>query len=383
MDELDAAMEILSQGPQLAIDTEFIREKTFFPQIALIQLANHEQTWLLDPLEFNRDSLTSFLDLMRNPKVLKVMHAAFADQEVLYWSYGVTAEPMLDTSVAAALVGLGDSVGLGTLTRDVLGIKLPKGLARAKWLSRPISPELVEYAAMDVAHLLALSDALCEKLKTKDRMQWALEASVVPEAAFDTPPEDIAKKISKSGHLDGKTCAVLLELVKWREARAKDVDLPRNWVSDNETLRAIAKVKPKSRQELSQFRGLNKREYQKEGDTILDCIRRGLSQPPLDWKRGPGLPIPSDDDNRATDLLKAYVNYLCTEHSIAPRFVLSGNRFYRLLLSANESPDVWVEKDILSENACRLLSKDLVSFLHGKRGLSLEGKKVKVLGMED
>lgn len=359
----------------IGVDTEFIREKTFFPQIALIQVGNATEIWLLDPTRLSEQDLAPFVELLTDPDILKVFHAAFADQECLYWAYGVVAAPILDTAVAAALLGMGDNLGLGKLVKSLNGTHLPKGRARAKWLARPLPEELMRYAASDVEFLIEMTDKLESRLREKDRWEWALEESVVPIAAFDTPPESIAARIGKSGSLDKASQGALLELVRWREARAKEIDIPRNWVADNETLRSLAKAKPRSQSELEQFRGLKGREVSRQGKVILTAIANGINGPAPEFPRSQRGPIPSDEEERAADLVKTYTNYLADNHSVATRYLMSGGDFLRLLRT---SPENWVERGILSHRAHALIGEELGDFLSGRRGLSLKEGRVHI-----
>src|SRR4051812_5334577 len=212
----EMANELRNQAV-IGIDTEFIRETTFFPKIALIQVASRNQSWLVDPVALDPEALKPFLEVLCDKKILKVMHAAFADQEVLYWTYGKIAEPVLDTAVAAALCGYGDNVGLAKLAKDVLRIHLHKGRARVKWLARPLPKELLHYAQQDVEFLVNLGGQMEEWLRQKGRWEWALEESQVDPSEFDTPPDDIAHRLAKSGQLDESTYLALRELVRWRE----------------------------------------------------------------------------------------------------------------------------------------------------------------------
>lgn len=375
---ITAVAEKLRKEKVIALDTEFIREKTFYPAIALIQVATKDEAWLIDPVPLQPGDLDPILDVFRDPNVLKVLHAAYADQECLFWAYDCLAEPVVDTAVAAALTGMGDNVGLGNLLRDQLKVNLPKGLARAKWLERPLPKELTEYAILDVAYLVTLWESLEAELTRKGRVEWALEESRHEPSHFDEPPDEIARRIAKSASMDPKTCACLLHLVEWREGRAKRANLPRNWVADNETLRSLAKVKPKSPEELSNFRGLNRREITQEGKTILDAINRGKTGPGKSWASGPRGPIPTEAEERAVDLLKAYVNLLASQEGLAPRFLMSGEKYFHLLQHAAGGPKAWVDKGVLSARAAGLIGESLQDFLGGRRGLAIHDGQVRV-----
>lgn len=301
-DALEQACAELAKSDTIGIDTEFIRETTFFPRIALIQAATEENAWLIDPLAFTEEELRPFLDLLRDPRILKIVHAAFADQECLYWAYGVIADPILDTAVAGALLGLGDNVGLGKLLKEVCHVTVAKGRARVKWLQRPLSRELLVYAEQDVAHLVRLGRTLIDRLKRKSRVAWAMEESIVPISGFDTPPEDTAMRMAKSGHIDPTAFNVLVELLRWRDDRAKQANLPRAWVCGNELLVSLAKVRPSTIEDLRSFRGLNSKEVDRNGERILDAIHRGKQAPRESFDVPERQPMPTEHEDHVLDL---------------------------------------------------------------------------------
>jgi ribonuclease D len=370
---------ILRNVEMFGIDTEFIRETTFFPKIALIQVATDSQTWLLDPLKLTADDLAPFLELLVDPKILKIMHAAFADQEVLYWTYGVTAAPILDTAVAAALCGYGDNVGLGKVVKDVLRIHLHKGRARVKWLARPLPEELLSYARADVEHLVELALRMQEVLQKRNRWHWALEESAADVEAFDTPPDAIAHRLSKSGQLDETTYLALRELVRWREDRARSADLPRAWVAENEVLMSLARARPRTIAELRSFRGINAKEIDRNGETILGAIARGVGTP----KNEADLPVrnasTADVDSLALDLMKAYLSCLSARYEIAPRFLIRTGRVADLLVSSTQSPEKWVAQGILSRSAAEVIGRDLQDLLLGRVVLGIASGRVQIV----
>lgn len=381
-DQLEAMAAELVDHPKIAVDTEFIREKTFYPQIALIQVATLKKTWLIDPLAFSVDEIEPLLEILRNPKILKVMHAAYSDQECFYWSYKMMAEPVFDTAVGGALLGMGDNIGLGKLTRDVLDITLPKGRARAKWLQRPLPQELENYAAMDVTHLVELADILEKKLTRLDRFEWALEESHVDSSGFDVSPLDFTRKLAKSATLDDRGRKVLYSLVEWRENRARTGDRPRNWVASNETLVALAKSQPKSLKELQSYRGLNPRELSSQGPQMIAAIHKGLERNDVQIESTKRRSIKGEFDERAADLIKTYANFLAAELKLASKFLLSGERYQLLLGSAHAGPDEWVRRGILSPRAADLVGEKLRSFLDGQSGLVLRNGTIELVEMK-
>lgn len=378
----DAVTEMCQQlktQSMIALDTEFIRETTFFPRIALIQVATDKQVWLLDPTVLTKTDLEPLLDILTDEKILKVLHASYADQECLYWAYGCIAFPVLDTSVGAALCGIGDNVGLQKLLKDELNISIPKGRSRVKWLQRPLPSELLLYAEEDVLHLVELGKSIrvrCEKLS---RWEWVIEESQSSKEQFDVSPESMALKMGKNAHLDTVGRSVLLELVDWRETRAKNKNVPRAWIVDNEVLVSLAKVRPRGAMELKTFRGLNAKEIERSSEDILKAVQRGVenakSMPPTPpHKIHKHIQI----ETHVINLVQSYVAFLATEHSIANRYLLNAPQIEALLKNQSDSVEQWIERGILSSRAAELIGKELKQFLNGGIGLKLKSGELEV-----
>ncbi len=383
-DEVFTVCQQLQTEPFLALDTEFIRETTFFPKIALIQIANQKQAWLIDPTVLGKEDLAPLFQLLTDPKILKVIHASYADQEVLYWAYGCIVEPVLDTSVAAALCGIGDNVGLQKLLKDELGVSIPKGRSRVKWLSRPLSEELLVYAEEDVLHLVELGDSIKNRCEKLSRWEWVLEESQSSKDQFDVSPEVMAQKLGKSAHLDAIGRSVLLELVTWRENRAKAKNVPRHWVVDNEVLLSLAKVRPRSTSDLKTFRGLNAKEVERSGEEILKAVNRGVelgsqlgTAEPVSFHRSP--PV----ETHLINLVQSYVAFLAREHSIANRYLLSAPQIEWLLKNSNKTVDSWVEIGILTKRAAELVGNEMKAFLEGKVGLKISQGALEVFPVKN
>ena len=376
--DIPAIADALRQVDMIGVDTEFIRETTFFPKIALLQIATDTQAWLIDPTTLSNDDLAPILDVFKDQKILKLMHAAYADQECFYWAYGFVAEPVLDTAIAAALTGFGDNIGLGKLLRDVLHVSLPKGRARVKWLQRPLPSDLLQYAEQDVAHLVRLSRVLGERLKTKNRWDWAIEESRIEPQVFESSPEDIAKRLAKSGHLDAVSFPVLVELLRWREERARHANMPRGWVADNEILVALSKVQPTTMEQLRTFRGLNGKELDRSGQRILDAVKKGKAAPKddsLSFSRS----APAEREDHLFEFIRTYVSFLADRHEIALRLLINTGKAQQLAQNPSLDEETWIKEGLLSRNACGLIGEELKELLSGKRGLILKNGKVEIL----
>jgi ribonuclease D len=385
-EEIAELAKALSKHAIISFDTEFIRENTFYPSVELIQVGTRDESWLVDAQAFrgkNAEGLRPLLDVFENPKILKILHAAQGDQECLYTSYRVVAKPSFDTAVGAALCGFGDGIGLGNLLKAVLNVNLKKGHARTNWAARPLPGQLIEYAHADVEFLVVAAEALLTKLDESGRRAWALELSAKweDESLYQPDPEGLTHKLAKSGRMDARTYATLLELMRWREDRVRVLNLPRRWVADDQVLLDLANVKPKDLAHLSAFRGLNKGEMKASGERILEAIRKGgetqEGRPPEVAR----IEHPSGEESQTLDLMKTYLGILADRERIAVKHLLTMNQLLPLLREKAASPDEWVEKKLLSAEAARLVGGELHALLQGKRALSIDGRKIKIVAL--
>lgn len=248
IDEPDRLAERLARWSQpalLAIDTEFIRERTWWPQLALVQLAvPGEEALLVDPTIAGMDEVLR--PLVADPAVVKLMHSASEDLQALQQGCGAVPSPLFDTQIAAALCGVGAGMGYQKLSETLLGIALPKSETRSDWLKRPLSPAQLAYAADDVLHLHALHAILAGKLRDLGRDSWLAEdcARLVANAAGDTPDPWPHLALRGAQFLDATAQARLCRLLRWRETQARASDRPKGWILDNELAIALSRKPP-------------------------------------------------------------------------------------------------------------------------------------------
>ena len=368
--KLASCIEQLRAVEAIAIDTEFVRESTFFPKLALVQCATVDSVWLLDPLAFSREQLDPFLTLLQDPQKLKILHAAYADQEVFYVAYGFVLSPVLDTSVAAALLGMGENIGLAKVVKEVLGADVKKGQARVHWLERPLAPSLLEYAANDVRYLPLLCQRLRGILEKKKRWEWALVASQGTHEAFERSAREWLEKLDPSRSLASDSAAVLLELLEWRENEIRRRDIPRSWLIDNDTLVAIARVLPKRQEELMRFRGIKKGRAQ-DAAQIIACIQRGLSRREQ-LKRPARVVVDTEIPAGTQHLVQSCLRVLAERYEVAPSYLIPSDKLSQLVRRRHEGPSAWVDAHLLNPWAASLIGPELHAFLRGEFALGLQ-----------
>jgi len=277
-EQLSAAVFRMRGATRLAIDTEFMRERTYYPQLCLVQVATDADCVLIDPL--NGLDLAELLELLAEPGRVKVVHAARQDLEVLYLAGGRVPLPVFDTQIAAALIGLAPQVGYAELVARQLGHSIDKGQTRTDWSRRPLSPEQLAYAADDVHHLLELHTSLLAELQKRGRQHWLDEDASVyaDETLYHTEPAEAWRRLKGIGRLKPAQRAVARELARWREERAIASDRPRGWILHDEVLLAIAAAAPRSVDELATVRGLQPAILRKRGEELLGIIEAARSK---------------------------------------------------------------------------------------------------------
>ena len=382
--ELQELCQQLSAAKEIAFDTEFIRESTFFPQLEIIQIATREAAWLIDVQAFNKKELKPLADVFANPNILKIVHAAHGDQECLITAMDVLAAPLFDTAVGASLCGLGDSIGLANLMKSVLGIDHPKAYARTNWAKRPLPKPVLEYAILDVKHLIEVAHALFERLEKSDRKQWALDLSAkfTDRHVYEIPPEEITKRLAQSGKFNLKDYGVLLELVRWREKRVRELNVPRRWLAEDGVLIDLTKVKPTTLEQLQAFRGLSKGELKPQHfEKILHAIEKGMKaekELPADLKRKSILQA-STEENIVMDLVKVCLSLVADEYQIAGKHIVTPGSLLSLVRLKAKTIEEFKESGLVSNQLGEAGMMKIFLFLKGELKLQVHHGKVELI----
>jgi ribonuclease D len=360
--ELAEACKSLARDAYVAVDTEFMRETTFWPQLCLIQLAGPSSACIVDPLA-PRIDLEPFYALMANEKVVKVFHAARQDVEIVHVQANIIPHPIFDTQVAAMVCGFGDSISYVNLVKRVTGKQLDKSSRFTDWSRRPLSQKQLAYALGDVTHLCEIYVHLKADLAATGRAHWLSEemATLTDSRTYDTHPEDAWKRLKiKVRNRTG--LAVLMELAAWRERQAQAQDVPRNRVLRDEALYDIANQAPTEVAQLAQLRTLSEGfSRSARAREIIDAVKRGLARDP---KTVPAVHTNSHNSSEASatvDLLRVLLKAAAQRHGVAPRLIADADDLERIAME--DTPDVpalsgW-RRELFGENALRLKRGEL------------------------
>ena len=315
--EFEALLDVLIVEKRIAVDTEFHREKTYFPKVAMVQVAWTDGLVLIDPLEVDLRPMARLLE----SEVLVVMHAAGQDLEVFDRACGAAPANLFDTQLAAGFIGL-SSPSLASLHERELGLRLPKGDRLTNWLARPLTDSQLDYAASDVAHLLEIHGRLVRRLTDDGRLAWAEQECIemLARERGRRRPEDAWMRIKEARQLRGRARDVARSVAAWRERRAADVDQPVRHVVPDLGVVAVAQRAPRTIDELRKVRGLDGRHYKGVvAEGLLGAVATSGELPPLEVdaaRRDNG-----NDVRAAVTLVSAWVAQLSRDIDLDPTLV--------------------------------------------------------------
>ncbi len=266
--------------PWIALDTEFMRTRTYYARLCLVQVATPDTIACVDTLAL--PTIEPLLDVIYSPDVIKVIHSARQDLEVFADIRGAPPRPVFDTQIAASLCGYDDQIGYGSLVESVTGHKLPKLHTRADWETRPLPAEQLHYAEDDVRYLRDVYTFLARKLESLGRMEWLAEecAALTDPALYRNDPREAFRRLKQGHHLPPAGQTVLRELAAWREITAQRHNLPRGWVASDAALVETALAAPQTVETLGAIAGMGGAPSRKWGDEIIEAVRRGQAAAP-------------------------------------------------------------------------------------------------------
>ena len=322
--ELARMCERLARSPWIAIDTEFMRENTYWPDLCLVQIADEQEAAAVDPKAPGMD-LSPLLDLIvNNDDVLKIFHAGGQDIEIIYNLTGKTPHPLFDTQIAAMALGLGEQVGYGNLVDAWMGVSLDKGARFTDWARRPLDKRQIDYAIGDVTYLAQIFPRMLEKLRKTGRGDWLDEEMerIADRANYENRPENAWERVrisSKKPDVLGR----LKALAAWREIEAKEKNIPRGRIVKDETLADIASHPPRSQEELGRVRGLSAAWKGNDiGARLMHALANAKPLPADEAPdRGPRRPGLGKDGALVADLLKLLLKIRSKEIDVASRLI--------------------------------------------------------------
>lgn len=364
-------------GPYVTVDTEFLRERTYFAQLCLVQLALPGQgdggAVLVDPMVEGL-SLEPLYALFRDPAVVKVFHAARQDLEIFHVEGGVVPSPLFDTQVAAMVCGFGDQVGYETLVRKIARANLDKSSRFTDWSRRPLTEAQKTYALADVTHLRQIYEYLTAELARTGRRQWLEEelAQLTDASSYVVDPDEAWQRLKlRSG--SGRTLAIARELAAFRERYAQDKNIPRSRVIKDDALIELASTKPRTLADLSKSRLLLRDARKGEiAEGLVAAVCRGLDQPA---DKAPELPEGRDRSNlnsALADLLRVLLKAKAEEAGVAAKLIASSSDLDDI--ACGEHDGIWAtgwRRDVFGNDALRLL--------RGEIALSAKGDRVRIV----
>jgi ribonuclease D len=334
--QLDRLADELEAATQLALDTEFMRERTYYPRLCLLQLATPSAIACIDPLAI--DDLTHLSALLGRAATHKVAHAARQDVEALATRAVQSPVPLFDTQIAAALLGMQPQIGYGELVHKMLGAKLAKAHARTDWSVRPLSDEQLEYAADDVRHLLPLHEVLQRDLEKRDRWHWFEAEMARAGATFAArlTPQDAWQRLKGLESLDPRRRATAIALAQWREARAMQRDRPRGWILADDALYDIVRALPQNRAQLEQVRSVPPGVIENCGTDLLAAVKGSAHLASADTPRRASRPDPAAQARLKA--LVATVRRIAEQLQLVPEVLATRRDLQQLLNGDTDVP---------------------------------------------
>jgi ribonuclease D len=358
----------------VTVDTEFVREKTYWPILCLIQIATRDRAVAIDPLADGID-LEPVYELMQNSSVLKVFHSASQDLQIMFNASGGMVVPVFDTQIAAMVSGYGDQPAYATLVQKIVGKSIDKRSQMTDWSRRPLTDPQVEYAIGDVTHLIDVYDKLVSELTDADRTSWAHEemGHLRNKEQYDVDPRELWRKV-RLRRPTRRALAVLREIAEWRELSAQRRDIPKGWVCRDEALAEIALNTPQNPAALERVRGVNERFANgRDGKALLGAVQIGLEIPDDECPDPEKGRPPLRGHETLVALLQALLKLRCDENGVAAQLIANRKELDRI--ATEDEPDVRA----LSGWRRELYGNDALALKRGEIALTADGLSVRVV----
>ena len=373
-EDLEAALSALRKSEFVTVDTEFIRETTFWPELCLIQMAAPGVTALVDPLAPGID-LAPFFDLMADETITKVFHAARQDIEIVHHLGDLIPHPVFDTQVAAMVCGFGDSVSYDQLVQKITGERLDKSSRFTDWRRRPLSDRQLEYALADVTHLIDVYLHLKQELEREDRAHWLTEEMAVLTAreTYAPHPDDAWKRL-KLRVRKPIELAILQSVAAWREREARERNVPRGRVIKDDAIYEIAQQQPRDQEALGRLRSTPRGwERSSTAASLLVAVNQALDIPKDELPRLPKQPSHPEGSGAAAELLKVLLKLVAEAEGVAPKVLASADDIDKIAASGEDA-----EVGALAGWRREVFGDKALKLVRGEIALKFEDRKISV-----
>lgn len=378
--DLEVLVQELASAPYLALDTEFMRDSTYWPKLCLLQIAGPGVAAIVDPLADGLD-LTPFFKLIADPKIVKVLHAGRQDIEIFWHKGRVIPDPLFDTQIVAMVCGFGEAASYETLARKIAHVEIDKSARFTDWARRPLTKRQLEYAQADVTHLRVIYEKLSAELHRTGRESWVAEEinALKSEELYALDPTQAWKRLRpRTGNK--RFLSALAAVAEWREREAQTRDVPRNRVLKDEVLLEIAANPPEDGDALERIRSVPKGfASSRMGKSLLEAIGVAKNNPPPEIPEGMAgsRKRHKDPSPSAVDLLRTLLRLRAEEAKVAPRLIANAEDIERLAAGEDEGVAAltgW-RRDVFG--------KDAIALRNGKLSIALENGEAVVVELED
>ncbi|NOT86417.1 MAG: ribonuclease D [Methylococcaceae bacterium] len=371
-EKLEALCQLIKSASWVALDTEFLREKTYYPKFCLLQIATPDWVACVDPIAL--PDLNKLFDVLYLPTITKIFHSCRQDLEIFFQLRGGIPQPIFDTQLAAPLLGFQDNTGYAMLVSSFLNVNLSKAYTRTDWSVRPLSPEQLDYAADDVIYLCKIYQIMCKQLSDLGRLNWLnddFEQLNDPEL-YQLSPENAWFKIKGKNKLTGKQLSIIQTLSAWREQIAQHENRPRNWLIRDELLIELAKLQPESLEALVGVREIQEKTVNRYGKVLCQLITDAKQRPPIPLNEKEKSLKKTPEQEAILDLLAALVRLRADQNRLNPSILASRKDLEDLL-------DGRPEGLLLQGWRRTMVGNELIALLEGSSVLSVNPKTIQLL----
>ncbi len=372
-----AFLERCKKSPYIAIDTEFLREKTYYPKLCLLQMGIENEIAIVDPFKIR--NLTALADVLVDPSIVKIFHACSQDVEILYHETGVVPSPIFDTQIAAAVLGKTQQASYSSLVSQYCDVNLPKKDSFTDWSQRPLSDSQIHYAADDVKYLPQIYYEMLAQLKRKNRLSWLEEtfADLSKKEKYEIDPRVRYKKLKRVNQLNARQQAAAREFAAWRELQAQRLNIPRKWVVSDEQIVEACRREARTLDELYMVRGMKESLKTSDARKVLAALIAGLDCPQSEL---PDVRPKSKNESNVDvilDVMNALVRMRAREHEIAPQTLAPQAELLKLARGHYD------DSELMQGWRYTLVGKDLRTLLEGGFALQIHDGNLEIIDLHE